>query len=173
MTQGGVKIAERLPQDHVVYAVTLRLSERAQQALTRTIWNDGIDIDVPSLDAKRFAWLIATPYIEELSQLEEQVRQLQERAEQAEVQLAGCGVAALGWSNGEQRAKQGDYGWSASYQDVLNLREKWECSGRQVGQLREALDHASTLLHVGFIEHAIDTVDEALASTEPKEKADE
>jgi hypothetical protein len=78
MTQGGVKIAERLPQDHVVYAVTLRLSERAQQALTRTIWNDGIDIDVPSLDAKRFAWLIATPYIEELSRAEEQVRQLRE-----------------------------------------------------------------------------------------------
>jgi hypothetical protein len=41
----------------------------------------------------------------------------------------------------------------------------------QVRQLREALDHTSTLLHVGFIEHAIDTVDEALASTEPKEKA--
>jgi hypothetical protein len=50
------------------------------------------------------------------------------RAEQAETQLAGCGVAALGWSRGEQKAKQGDWGWSASYQDVLDLREKWEAS---------------------------------------------
>lgn len=43
-----------------------------------------------------------------------------DRAERAEVQLAGCGSAALGYV--DPPAKKGDYGWSASYGDVLALR---------------------------------------------------
>lgn len=46
--------------------------------------------------------------------------------EQARVQLAGCGVAALGGITGKHLARQGDYGWSASYHDVLTLRKKYE-----------------------------------------------
>jgi len=44
--------------------------------------------------------------------------------EQLRVQLAGCSVAALGGT--KDIAKQGDYGWSPTYQDVLDLRLKYD-----------------------------------------------
>jgi hypothetical protein len=47
-----------------------------------------------------------------------------EQIEQLEVQLAGCMTAALGWA--KDPPKKGDWGWSPAFQDVLNLREKYE-----------------------------------------------
>ena len=44
--------------------------------------------------------------------------------EQLQMQLTGCSVAALGGT--KNPAKEGDYGWSASYADVLNLRRKYD-----------------------------------------------
>ena len=44
--------------------------------------------------------------------------------ERLQVQLAGCGAAAYG--DIMEPAKQGDYGWSASYQAVVELRKKYE-----------------------------------------------
>lgn len=43
-----------------------------------------------------------------------------EEIDRLRVQLAGCGAAALGATR--DAAKQGDYGWSPAYQDVLDLR---------------------------------------------------
>jgi len=49
------------------------------------------------------------------------IRELEADLEQTRVQLAGCSTAALG--NGkDDLAEIGDYGWSASYGDVLKLK---------------------------------------------------
>lgn len=66
----------------------------------------------------------------------EQCEALKARIEQLEVQLAGCGVAALG---GDKKARIGDYGWSGSYQQVLKLREMYESALKDLEQLRDLI----------------------------------
>lgn len=48
------------------------------------------------------------------------------RAAQAEVQLAGCSVAARGAVDGDQACHRGDYGWSPAYADVVRLRRRYD-----------------------------------------------
>ena len=57
------------------------------------------------------------------------------RAEQLTVQLAGCGVAALGGTSPAVTAKKGDYGWSCSYQDTLDLRRRYEAQAATIERL--------------------------------------
>jgi hypothetical protein len=64
-----------------------------------------------------------------------EIEELRARLAQTEVQLAGCGVAALGWSRDEP-AKPGDYGWSESYADVLRLRSEVELLRKVAGEVR-------------------------------------
>ena len=60
---------------------------------------------------------------------------------QLRVQLAACGVAALGYAKDKNDCKKGGYGWSASFQDVKDLWEKYaklteriaRLSGKEVG----------------------------------------
>ena len=47
-------------------------------------------------------------------------------AEQLRVQLAGCAVAALGYTRGKHIAFPGDYAWSLAYADVLKLRRAYD-----------------------------------------------
>lgn len=58
-----------------------------------------------------------------------------ERVERADIQLAGCSVAALGWDKG---TKPDDYGWSGSLEDVLKLRAKLEAMQDEMDRVREA-----------------------------------
>ncbi len=59
-----------------------------------------------------------------LSDEQKELNGLNAEIEQLQVQLAGCGVAALGGT--KDPAKEGDYGWSPAYQDCLDLRLRLE-----------------------------------------------
>jgi hypothetical protein len=98
MSDKPVEIAE-----DVIYAAICCLSERAQQALTRTVWKDGIEIDKPSSDARKFAEWIVKPYVEELAASEARVKELLEQQKMpAIVRCRSCGGAQI-WQriNGE------------------------------------------------------------------------
>lgn len=58
------------------------------------------------------------------------------------VQLAGCGVAALGGTADPMRARKGQYGWSPSYGDVYNLRCRYDYLWERMGQLAAVKDCA-------------------------------
>ncbi len=87
--------------------------------------------------------------------VEDKVIDYRDETEQLRVQLAGCGVAALGGIQGDMLIRQGDYGWSASYQDVVNLRLKYDALHKQLEdtntELRETM-HGFVLQREAFIE---------------------
>ena len=77
----------------------------------------------------------------------EEVEKLKAENEQLQVQLAGCSVAALGMTIFP--AKQGDYGWSASYQDTLNLRIKYDAARKALEVAREVFRNSERPARLG------------------------
>jgi hypothetical protein len=57
--------------------------------------------------------------------MQQEVERLSGVVEQQEVQLAECSIATQGWN--KDPAVQGQYGWSPAYQNVLELRLKFDC----------------------------------------------
>jgi hypothetical protein len=63
---------------------------------------------------------------EEIIQLRLSLHDHKDELEHERVRLAGCSVAANGYAEGEHELKPGDYGYSASFKDVLRIRRQSE-----------------------------------------------
>jgi predicted nucleic acid-binding Zn-ribbon protein len=75
----------------------------------------------------------------EVERLQSSLSVAQEEIEKLQVQLAGCGVAALGCTSPETICTQDQWGWSQSYQDVLDLRLKYDALQSRERELVEGL----------------------------------
>ena len=62
----------------------------------------------------------------EVTAQQTEIERLAKERNQLQVRLAVCAVATQGHIGPEQLAKQGDYGWSLAYQDVVDLLRKYE-----------------------------------------------
>lgn len=97
----------------------------------------------------------------------EYARKLEEEVEQRNVQLAGCSVAAFGHAKGNNDAKAGAYGHSVAFDDVKNLRLKYERALGLIGALWKLLDDIDT---AGDIAKSDDKVFRSLVGRHQKKR---
>lgn len=95
----------------------------------------------------------------------EDVAKLEAELEQERVRLAGCGVAS---SDGreETACHQGDYGWSASYQSVLELRRRCDTALTRIAEL-EAKLRTTMRPMVNYQVIMVDPTDDQQPETQP------
>lgn len=84
--------------------------------------------------------------VQSIQRLTDKLRASEEEAEQLRVQLAGCGV----FDAPERRAKPGDYGWSSSYQQCMDVYDRlldaqrdivsWNASGLDFTDISSELE---------------------------------
>jgi hypothetical protein len=89
-------------------------------------------------------------------------------SERERVRLAGCGVAALGYVKDDEM-KPGDYGHSASLDDVLRLRAR-EAHYRVTLEMIRSFEQFRGDASGDAYSHIWDLANEALASTQPAGK---
>ena len=75
-----------------------------------------------------------------IEELEAEIDWLKQENEQLQVQMAGCCTAALGGLI--DPATKGMYGWSPTYQDVLDLRIRYERLKQELATEREKVREA-------------------------------
>ena len=75
-----------------------------------------------------------------MKNIKDTVKTLEDKIEQLRVQLAGCGVAALGYAKGKNDCKKGGYGWSQSFEDVKTLWAKYSAVLKQVDLADDTID---------------------------------
>jgi hypothetical protein len=77
-----------------------------------------------------------------IESLETALKKALDENAQRDVQLAGCGVAACGGIHDSTLAKEEAYGWSPSYQDVVELRQKYEALLEREEELEKGIEQA-------------------------------
>lgn len=111
-------------------------------------WRDGDGI---RSEESRVAEVLAT-----LAAKDAELARLREENERLTVQLAGCGVAAMDGSVG-QEAPRDAYGWSPAYESVLQLRRDHDAQLKRRSDARRAVVELCS--HLGLL---VVTVDEAV-----------
>ena len=106
--------------------------------------------------------------------LRRQVAQLREEAEQLRVQLAGCGVAAMGNTHSSiahNTLPKDSYGWSASYEACLDSakrevreRERAEKAERELLEMRKVFSEAGATFDVSYVRRLVGTERELAAA---------